>query len=148
MIKVFYCHRAELTVHITRMIEDNYPYPRDRTHGCHQLGPVAQLIVRDFTSRHNGESIKMPCLGGNLISNHAREKRKCAAGLLHGPVIRMVIVVGGNRQLNPFTGNRVHAFFFGGITVPTTSKGMDMRIDRHQPGGWDFPANLQFQLTI
>ena len=44
----------------------------------------------------------------------------------------MVIMIGGNRQLDAFTGDGVHALLHGCVAMTTVGQAMNVRIHRHQ----------------
>ena len=125
-IEILRRQRPKAAVCIVGMVQDDHSHALRGPYGGHQLGPVTQFVIRNWAIRHNWEGIKMAGLGGDLVANDTGEKPRRACGLHDRLVIHMVIMIGGNRQLDTFPGDCVHAFLHGGVTVTAVGQAMNV----------------------
>jgi len=135
----------EAVVHIERMIENGDPDARSVPNVVQKLGPVLNAEVRHPASGLDGEYIEMRLARGDLVTDDRSETgiHVLAAGRFG--VIRQDIVIGGDGQLDMFSGQGDDAFVESGIAVAAVGEGVGMRIATDPARGVHFAAQEKIQ---
>ena len=127
-VEEFWCHGAEITVNIARMIQDDDADTLHSPHGGEKMLPTSQCMVGRWCLWMDGEDVEMAYRCGDLVPYDRGEVFCHAHGLRGRTIIGVVIVIGGHRQLNALTGNAEHGLFQCGIPMSTEGSCVDVGI--------------------
>ena len=73
-IEILRRQRPKAAVSVVGMVQDDHPNARRGAHGGHKLGPLAQLVIRNWTAGHDGKGVEMASFGGDFVTNNTGEK--------------------------------------------------------------------------
>ena len=92
------------------------------------------------------EGVEVPGLGRDLVADDRREVGGDAHAIgRRGQVGRQVVVVGGDRQLDPLAGQGDGPLVERGVAVSAVGQRVDVRVAGDQALGRDLAADRQVQ---
>ena len=93
---------TEPAMGISRMVQHHDPHAGGGADCLHELSPIRQLSVGHGTGWRGREGVEVAGLGGHLVASDRGKLVGGAGGFLHGPVVGVMIVVGGYGELDAF----------------------------------------------
>ena len=142
-IEVLRAERPEAGVNVARMVQDDHALGGARADRLHQIGPVFGPRVGDGRARLKWKGVEVSPGSRHLIADHGRE-----LGLEPQPshqfaVIREMVMIGGDRQLDSFPREGDQALFYRRVAVATIRERMHVCIASDQARRGDFAADRQ-----
>src|SRR5262249_6002828 len=89
----------------------------------------------------HGEDVEVADVCGDLVADDGGEVGADAA--LHGDIliVDLLVVVGGDRQVDVLAGDRHHALVDGPVAVPGVRESVDVGVAAHPAFGGNLPAD-------
>ena len=128
------------------MVQDDDPVPGAGADRANQPGPVADARIRGLRAGREGEGVEVPRPRRDLVADDRRE----FGGDAHAPgrrgqVGRQVVVIRGDRQLDPLAGQGDGPLVDRGVAVAAVRQGVDVRVAGDQAAGRHLAADREVQ---
>ena len=148
-VELFGGERPEAGVQVARVIQDDDTLPWRGADSAHEVGPTGNIGVRGLRAGGERKGVEVPGLGCDLVADDRRE----VSGDPHPigrrtQVERQVVVIGGDRQLDPLASQCDRPLVERGVAVPAMGQGVNVRVAGDQSVGRDLAADGQVQAPI
>ena len=111
--------------------------------------PLGGLRVRGLRAGREGEGVEVPDLRRDLVADDRREPAAHAHAIGgRGEVGSEVVMVGGDRQLDPLAGQSDGPFVERGVAVAAVGQRVDVRVAGDQARGRDLSPDRQVHAPI
>ena len=131
-----------------RMVTDHHPDSRGCPYGLEQLVPVLVLVVGGLGVLVGGEGVEVADGGGELVSHHRFVVISGSGPGGKWAVISVMVVIRGDRDLDPLPGYGHHTLSDARIAVLGIGQRVNMSVSGEVAGGVHLPLENQLNPSL